>query len=212
MIKIFLVDEHSLVRAGIRYIIASAEDIEVVGEAESIRLAIPDIERVSPDVLLLDLSGIDEGVSAILENVAAVSPECRILGLSGLIDEEIYESAIRQGARGVVMTYETEATLLKAIRKVHDGEAWINRKVAGRILKQFDPNNTDSNEMRILSLTAGELRIIRLVTEGLGNREIANKLSLAEKTVRNHLTVIYSKLHLSSRLELAMFASQRKIN
>lgn len=212
MIKLFLIDRHALVRAGIRHMAASAPDITVVGEAESIGNAFADIAQHLPDVILLDLSGLNHGFQAVLESIDSISPDSRILGLSGSIDDDIYESAIRQGARGVVMTYETEETLLKAVRKVNDGEAWINRRVAGKILKQLDPHSTDSAQIRILTLTPGELRIVKLITEGLGNREIAAKLSIAEKTVRNHLTIIYSKLHLSSRLELAVYASQRKIN
>jgi DNA-binding NarL/FixJ family response regulator len=211
MITIFLIDKHALVRAGIRYIIGSTEDMSVVGEAESIRDALDEIARVRPNIVLLEISEIDDNADSALESLATISPDSVVLGLAGAVDEEIHELAIRQGARGVVMTFETEETLLKAIRKVYDGEAWINRRVAGKILKQVDPNETDSHEMRILTLTAAELRIVKLITDGHGNREIANKLSIAEKTVRNHLTVIYSKLHLSSRLELAIYASQRKI-
>ncbi len=211
MISIFLIDKHSLVRAGIRYIIGSTEDMSVVGEAESIRTALDDIGNVRPNVILLDLSEIDENADSVLDTLGTISPESVVLGLAGEIDPEVYELAIRQGARGVVMTFETEETLLKAIRKVFEGEAWINRRVAGKILKQVDPNETDSHEMRILTLTAAELRIIKLITDGNGNRDIAEKLGIAEKTVRNHLTVIYSKLHLSSRLELAVYASHRRI-
>jgi DNA-binding NarL/FixJ family response regulator len=154
MITIFLIDKHALVRAGIRYIIGSTEDMSVVGEAESIRDALDEIARVRPNIVLLEISEIDDNADSALESLATISPDSVVLGLAGAVDEEIHELAIRQGARGVVMTFETEETLLKAIRKVYDGEAWINRRVAGKILKQ----DTDADRRRAQNCQADHRR------------------------------------------------------
>jgi DNA-binding NarL/FixJ family response regulator len=137
-----------------------------------------------------------------------------VLILTGVYDEELHKRAILEGARGILLKNQAGTTLIKAIKKVHLGEAWIDRTLTVKLLDEANKHSQLNREeqKKINSLTARECEIIKLIAEGLVNKEIARRLFVVEKTVRNHLTVIYSKLELTSRLELAVYASRNGLD
>jgi DNA-binding NarL/FixJ family response regulator len=209
-IRVIIVDDHSIVREGIRMIIENDEELKVVGESENIRDALTVISREKPDIVLLDLDlGKELSIDSI-SDIFSASSDSKVLILTGVIDEELHKRAMLSGARGILLKNHAGATLLKAIKKVHQGEAWIDRTLTAKLLNEANKNNqlTQLEQRKINSLTVRECEIIKLIAEGLVNKEIAKRLFVAEKTIRNHLTIIYSKLEVTSRLELAIYASR----
>jgi RNA polymerase sigma factor (sigma-70 family) len=185
-------------------------DITVAGEAGDIKQALELITAVLPDLVLLDLNlGADSSLDH-MEQIVAACPTSKILVLTGVVDEESNGRAAAGGAHGVVLKSQAGHSLLSAVKKVNAGEVWFDRGLTARLFNQAQKKNHDNNraDRLIESLTARERQIVVLIAEGLVNKDIGKRLDISEKTVRNHLTVIYSKLHVSSRLELAILASQ----
>ena len=209
-IRVIIVDDHSIVREGIRMILENDDELKVVGETENLPDALKVISRELPDIVLLDLD-LDKVMSLdSMTEIFKASPDSKVLILTGVFDEEMHKRAIIEGARGIILKNQAGNTLLKAIKKVFRGEAWIERTLTVKLLEEANKTNQLNREeqKKINSLTARECEIIKLIAEGLVNKEIANRLSVVEKTIRNHLTVIYSKLGVTSRLELAIYASR----
>src|SRR5690349_10695595 len=193
-ISIIIIDDHSIVREGIRMIIENDDELKVVGETDNMPDAISMIGREKPDIVLLDLD-LDKVLS--LDSIGGIfgaSRDSKVLILTGVIDEELHKRAILEGARGIILKHHAGTILLKAIKKVFQGEAWIDRTLTARLLDEANKTAQQNREeeKKINTLTARECEIIKLIAEGLVNKEIANRLSVVEKTIRNHLTVIYS--------------------
>lgn len=208
-IRIILVDDHSIVREGLRMIIENDSEIEVVGETENMADALRLVEREKPDVVLLDL---DLGKESSLDKMSEIfkaNENSRVLILTGVLDENQHKRTMQKGAQGILLKNHAGGTLLKAIKKVHQGEAWLDRMLTAKVLA--DANRTkdlnDAEQLKINSLTNREREIVKLIADGLVNKEIAARLFIGEKTVRNCLTVIYDKLEVANRLELAIYAS-----
>lgn len=212
-IRIILVEDHSLVREGIRMILENDDGIQVVGEAGNINEAIKAITAAEPDVILLDLNLGDESSLDHLQKIVEASPGSRILVLTGIIDEETNRRAAAGGVHGLVLKNNAAAILLTALKKVHQGQIWFDRSLTARLLDDARTRNQAKHEGDKLldSLTSREHQIVALIAEGLVNKDIAVRLSITEKTVRNALTVVYNKLGVSNRLELAIFASRNGI-
>jgi DNA-binding NarL/FixJ family response regulator len=213
-ISVIIIDDHSIVREGIRMILENDDDLKFVGETDNMRDALKIISTEKPDVVLLDLDlGKALSVDSMPE-IVRLSPVSKVLVLTGVIDEDLHKRAILEGARGIILKNQAGTTLLKAIKKVHEGEAWIDRALTARLLEDANINfQTNRDEQKkISSLTPRELEVIKLIGEGLVNKEIAKRLFVVEKTIRNHLTVIYSKLEVTSRLELAIYAARHGLD
>ena len=209
-IAILLVDDHPLVREGVRMLLEAQPDMELVGECADRAGALAALERLRADLVLLDLDlGADDGL-ALLGEIVERDPEARVLVFTGLRDPDVHRQAIRLGAFGVVPKEQATSVLLAAIRKVHGGEAWIDRKVITSLLK--DARRTrgpdDPEQRKIAALTVREREIVALVAQGHGTRQLAERLGIADKTIRNHLVSIYAKLGVSDRLELAIYAGR----
>jgi len=217
LIKVLLIDDHPIVRAGLRLLIDSQPGLKVIGEAgardEAVTLAVN--ER--PDVMLLDL---DPGSSISLDflpDLFACAPAARVIVLTGICDQEVHLRAVRLGALGVVLKDQAKETILEAIEKVHAGEAWLNGGTIAKVLAQISgpPNGAkplDLESARITSLTNREREIISLVSQGLKNQQIADRLFISEGTVRNHLTAIYEKLGVTDRFGLIIYATRRSLD
>lgn len=208
-IRILLIDDHAIVRAGLRMLLKSQRNFIVVGEAGSRDEALELSAREQPDIILLDLdlggaSGLD-----FLPQLFAAAEQARVIVLTGVQDTAAYQQAIHLGAMGVALKEEAPETLIKAIEKVHAGEVWLTRSMAQMLSTPPVPQKADPEIARIAKLTKRELEIIALVCEGLRNRQIADRLRIAEGTVRNHLTVIFGKLGVSDRFELIVYAYRR---
>ncbi len=208
-ITVILVDDHSIVREGLRMIIENDDQIEVVGESGDMDEAVKIIGRRKPAVVLLDLDLGSETSLDKIDQIFSASEASRVLVLTGVTDQEQHKLAMQKGAQGVLLKNNASRTLLKAIRKIHAGEAWLDRALTARLLAEAnDRGGVGGGESSNLdTLTAREREIVDLISEGLTNKEIAARLFIGEKTVRNNLTVIYSKLGVSNRLELAVHAS-----
>ena len=211
-IKVLIVDDHSVVREGIRMIISNDDGVEVAGEAEDVSAALQCIRSERPDVVLLDLA-LTHGTSLpAIPKMLELHPAVRILILTGVVDEEIHKRALLLGAHGLLLKHSAGAALLTAIKKLHAGEAWVDRQLTAKVLNAAARQDRErsATARKFDSLTRREREIVKLIANGLNNNSIADQLEMSEKTVRNHLTVIYSKLEVASRLELALLASREE--
>jgi DNA-binding NarL/FixJ family response regulator len=200
---------------GIRMLIKSWPGMTLVGEANNRAEAIALTAREKPDVILLDqdLDCRNCGLFILHELMAAAS-EARILILTSTRDSKSHRCAIRFGAMGLVLKQNAAEELHRAIEKVHAGEIWLSRSLTAKVITGLrrgdDPVQCTVATAKIDSLTSRECKVVSLVGQGLKNKEIANRLSICEITVRHHLTSIYSKLDFSGRLELIIYLYQNK--
>jgi len=182
----------------------------VVAEAGTAADAVAAAGREQPDVILLDLDlGSDKGLEC-LPRLKQAAPNARVLILTGLRDTEVHQQAVRLGASGVILKDKAAESLLKAIECIHAGEPWLDRLMTANLLAELSrgvkPNPPDPHQIKIESLSSREREVTTLVTEGLHNKEIADRLHISEATVRHHLTSIYAKLQVSDRLGLTIYA------
>ena len=211
-IRILMIDDHAMLRAGLRMIIESHKGMVVVGEAENRRESLAAIANETPDIILLDLDLGDENGLDLLPELIATVPDARIILLTGLRDPEVQRRAILLGAMGLVSKQKAADTVIRAIEKVYAGEVWLDRAMIASILN--DRVNTsvapDQNveALRIAKLTEREREVIRLIGEGIKNRQIAERMYISEATVRHHLTSIFAKLGVADRFELVIYAFQ----
>jgi DNA-binding NarL/FixJ family response regulator len=191
-------------------LIESRAGLKVVGEAGTRCDAVLLTNREKPDVILLDLdTGGGRQALDFMPELLTVSNETRILALTGMRDQEIHQRVVRLGAMGLVLQEKAAEDLLKAIEKVHAGEAWLDRSLTASVISKFSRPGSSSligdEEVKIASLSGREREVITLVGEGLKNKQIAERLFISETTVRHHLTSIFSKLDIASRFELIIF-------
>lgn len=209
-IKILLIDDHVIVRAGLRMLLENHDGMIVVGEAGTPAEGLIIAEREQPDIVLLDLDmGAENGLDFMPLCLSAV-PTARVVILTGLRDAEAHRRAVHMGALGLVFKEKAAEVLIKAIQKVYQGEVWLDRALTATVLTERshadERRKPDPESEKIAFLTEREREVVGLVCEGLKNKQIGERLFISEATVRNHLTSILSKLSLSDRFELALFA------
>lgn len=203
-IRVMIVDDHTLFREGLRQLLAAEPDIEVIAEAGNGKEALDKALALEPDVLLLDLQmPVLDGIAALRE-INQRCPRARTIVLTMYREDRLVFQAIRSGAYGYLLKDSDSAEVIKAIRAVSRGEALIDPAVAARVLEEFRSPSDSATGNDVL--TAKETELLQLVTKGLSNLEIAKSLSLSEKTVRNKLSIIFQKLHISNRTEAALYA------
>lgn len=210
-IRILLIDDHELVREGLRMVIENQPNMLVVGEAGNSAAARAAAAREQPDIILLDLDLGGENSLDSLHELISVSGRSRVLVLTGVRDPEMHRRAVHLGAVGILLKDQAGKTLIKAINKVYAGEVWLDRSMTASIISDFTHTDKQKNHReaeKISSLTEREREVVALIVEGLSSKRIAERLFISEKTVSNHLTAIYNKLGLSTRLELAMYAAR----
>jgi two-component system, NarL family, nitrate/nitrite response regulator NarL len=209
-IRIVLLDNLALVRAGIRSLIENQPGMELVGEAGDFDEAIRIVEDKKPDIILLELSQAGNLGLEVIPQLIHCSSSTRLILVTRSSDPNIYIKAVQNGVLGVVLKTQPPEVLLKAIRKVHAGEAWIERSMVASLLINISRNlpalPTDPEAERIARLNQRERDIVQLIGRGLKTRQIASQLFISETTVRHYLTSIYEKLGVSERLELLIFA------
>jgi DNA-binding NarL/FixJ family response regulator len=210
-IRVLLVDDHRLFLAGMCSVIDQEPGLFVIGEALNRTQAINSIQA-RPDIILLALDLGGENSLDFLPELIAASDGARVLIVTGLPDPELHLRAIKQGAMGVLLKGQPPETLLKAIRKVHEGEIWMNpslvKTVMNNLLHANDTKKSDPEAQKIASLTARELEVISFICEGLRNKQIGERLFISEKTVRYYMTSIFDKLSVNDRLELLIYSCQ----
>jgi two-component system nitrate/nitrite response regulator NarL len=209
-IKVIIIDDHQVVREGLRLLIQSQPGFKVVGDAGNSKEALVVAQREQPEVILLDLDlGTESGIE-IIPQLLATARSARVLALTGLRDQEVHRQAILRGAMGVVQKENASKVLLKAIQKIHSGEIWYDRSKLGGVLADIlrgpEANKNDSPAACSPTLTQRESEIVALVSQGLKNKQIADKLFISHITVRHHLTSVFQKIGITSRLELIVYA------
>jgi DNA-binding NarL/FixJ family response regulator len=214
-VRILMIDDHPMFRSGLRILIENQPGMKVVGEAGTRIEALALTASQQPDLILLDLDlGVDSGVDFIPE-LLATAQQARVLVLTGVLDPDAHRRAVSAGALGVVLKEKAVDVLIKAIERVHAGEVWLERWMTASVLSELsrakEAKNAGPEAIKIAELTEREREIIPLVGLGLKNKQIAERLFISEATVRNHLTSILSKLELSDRFELALFAYRHKL-
>lgn len=202
--RVLVVDDHAIVRKGLKAVLDLVPDIEIVGEAENGKQALKLDRELKPDVILMDLMMPEmDGITCIKET-RAQSPNARILVLTNFAGEDMVFPAIKAGAMGYHLKDSTPDALVSAIRQVSRGESALHPLIARKVLEELHagPDRRLSED----PLTARELQVLRLIAQGRENNDIAGELVISEATVRTHVSNILAKLHLASRTQAALYA------
>jgi two-component system, NarL family, response regulator LiaR len=209
-IRVLLTDDHAIVRKGVRALLATERDIQVVGEACSGREAVAQAESLCPDVILMDLVMPElDGIEA-TRQIIARQPGSRILILTSFAADEKVFPAIKAGALGYLLKDSGPEELVEAIRRVNRGEPSLEPSIARKVLLELS-HPPKQQPLSADPLTEREFDVLRLIAKGCSNKEIAVKLSVSDLTVRTHVSNILAKLHLASRTQAALYALQKGI-
>lgn len=204
-ISILLVDDHAMVRQGVKAFLVTQPDLSVVGEASSGEEAIKLAAQFIPDVILMDLIMPNmDGVEA-TRRVKQVSPRSQIVVLTSYHEDEHIFPALKAGALSYVLKDVSAEELAAAVRKAAVGEAVLHPRVAARVIKELQGKRED-NPNPFTELSERELEVLKLIADGMSNAEMAAKLVLSEKTIKGHVSNILSKLHLADRTQAAVYA------
>ena len=199
-IRVLLVDDHVVVRQGLKMVLSLEDDFEIVGEASNGEEAVSQARKLAPQVVLMDLlMPVMNGVDAI-RNIKSEMPEVEIVALTSVLEDRLVIDAVEAGAMGYLLKETGPDTLFEAIRAASLGEVRLDPRARKRLLREVR-----TPEMRE-SLTARETDTLRLLAKGLANREIASELGVSEMTVKTHVSSVLSKLDLKSRTQAALFA------
>ena len=213
-IRILIVNDQLVVRDGLRMLIENHPGTKVVAMASTRSEALEIIEREPCDLIILDLELGGYNASSFIPQLREAAKNARVLVLTGSKDSETHQKAAQLGAMGVVLKEDAADQLIKAIEKVYRGEAWLDRVTLGTLLWNLsnqDKDSLDPRAIKITTLTDRERQVITLIAEGLKNRQIAERLFISPTTVTHHLSSIYSKLGVSDRLELVIYAVANKL-
>lgn len=205
MTRVFLLDDHELVRSGLRQLIDAEDDLEVVGEAATAGEARRRIPALRPDVAVLDARLPDGSGIEVCRDVRAVDPTIRALVLTSYDDDEALFAAIVAGAAGYVLKDIRSSDLVRGIRTVAAGGSLLDPTTTAHVLERL--RSGPQEDRRLAGLTGQERRILELIADGLSNREIGARLHLAEKTVKNYVSSLLAKLGMQRRTQAAVFAA-----
>ncbi len=209
-IKILIVDDHSIVRKGLRALLASQPDMEVVGEAADGQEAVNKAESNRPEVILMDLMmPVKNGIEAISE-IKKKNPEIRILVLSSFGEDDKVFPAIKAGASGYLLKDTLPQELLQAIIDVNEGRPSLHPEIAMKLMTEISQHSDLPPTEE--PLTEREVEVLKLVAKGLSNQEIADKLVISERTICAHISNIMNKLHLANRTQAALYALREGIS
>jgi DNA-binding NarL/FixJ family response regulator len=204
--RVFLLDDHEVVRRGLRDLLEGEDDLEVVGEASTADEALDRIPSTRPDVAILDVRLGDGGDGVeVCREIRSRHPEVRCLMLTSFADDEALFAAIMAGAAGYVLKQVRGIDLLNAVRRVGRGESLLDPTLTGRVLERL---RAEPEKDELAGLTDQERRILELIAEGHTNRQIAETIFLAEKTVKNYVSNLLAKLGMSRRSEAAAYAAR----
>jgi DNA-binding NarL/FixJ family response regulator len=204
MIRVFLLDDHEVVRRGVRELLEAEEDMTVVGEAGTAEEALARIPATRPDVAVLDVRLPDGDGVSVCREIRSRRPDVQCLMLTSFADDEALFSAIMAGAAGYVLKQVKGIDLVEGVRRVGRGESLLDPSVTRRVLERLRAPADDE----LSSLTDQERRILDLIAEGHTNRQIAEHMYLAEKTVKNYVSNLLAKLGMSRRTEAAVYAAR----
>jgi two-component system, NarL family, response regulator DevR len=207
-LRVVLVDDHEVVRNGIKALLEETPDVSVVGEAGTVKDAIARVEWARPDVVIMDVRLPDgSGIEATRE-IRAKLPNTQVLMLTTFADDEALFASIMAGAAGYVLKQIKGADLVRAVQTVGRGESLLDPAVTKGVLDRLRKGKHLMKDERLARLSAQEERILEMIADGKTNREIGDKLHLAEKTVKNYVTSILSKLEVARRAEAAAYLAR----
>ena len=206
-VRVFLLDDHEIVRRGLKELLESEGDLVVVGEAGTAEEALARIPATSPQVAVLDVRLPDGNGVEVCREVRSKHPDIQCLMLTSYADDEALFSAIMAGAAGYVLKQVRGADLLDGIRRVARGESLLDPSVTRRVLERL---RTKPEDDELAGLTDQERKILDLIAEGLTNRQIGERMFLAEKTIKNYVSNLLSKLGMSRRSEAAAYAARHE--
>ncbi len=209
--RIVLVDDHEVVRLGLKALLEHHPQFEVVGEAGTAKEAIEQVERHHPDVVLMDIRLPGQSGIEACEEIVASFPQTRVIMLTSYAEDEMLFSAIRAGASGYVLKQIGGDDLIRAVEAVGRGEAMLDPSVTQRVFQEVRRAVKEEEASAFANLSQQERHVLLLVSEGKTNREIAKALFLGEGTVRNYVSSILSKLGVSNRAEAAAYAVEHNL-
>ncbi len=205
-IRVFLLDDHELVRRGVRELLETDGDIEICGEAETAEEALARIPPTKPHVAILDVRLPDGNGVEVCREIRSHHPEISCLILTSFSDDDALFQAIMAGAAGYLLKQIRGTDLIEAVRRVFSGQSLLDPSITARVLERLR-KGPDTDE-RLARLTEQERRILDLIAEGLTNRQIAERVHLAEKTVKNYVSNLLAKLGMERRTQAAVYAAK----
>jgi DNA-binding NarL/FixJ family response regulator len=203
---VFLVDDHEVVRRGVRELLETESDIEIVGEAGTAEEAVGRILATSPDVAVLDVRLPDGSGVEVCRDVRSARPDLACIMLTSYADDEALFDAIMAGASGYVLKQVRGSDLIDAVRKLADGQSLLDPRVTAKVIERLRRGPEEDERLR--NLTDQERKILVLLSDGLTNRQIAEEMFLAEKTVKNYVSNLLAKMGMSRRTEAAVYAAR----
>ncbi|MFT5204223.1 MAG: two-component system response regulator DevR [Candidatus Aldehydirespiratoraceae bacterium] len=206
-IKIFLLDDHEMVRRGLRDILSAEDDFEVIGEAATVTQGVKGIVEMRPDVALVDVVLPDGNGVEVCETLSKHAPGVKILVLTSFSDDDTLFAAINAGAAGYVLKRVGSDELIKSVRGVFAGHSLVDPRLTDRMFDRLRSGQSEDEE-RLADLNDRERGLLELVAEGLTNRQIGDRLHLSEKTVKNYVSTLLKKLGMDTRTEAAVFATR----
>ena len=211
-VKVLIVDDHDIVRQGLRYYLDVHDEINVVGEAETGVEALSLVRKMEPDVVLMDLVMPEmDGIEATQELLAR-NPDIKVIVLTTFAEEQKVFPAIEAGATSYLLKDVKPPDLVKAIQAAHRGESQLHPDIAKKLMSRVVHSSQGTTEMAVpKELTKRELEVLRLIADGLSNRELAQALTISEKTVKKHVSSILGKLHLADRTQAAIYAYKHNL-
>jgi DNA-binding NarL/FixJ family response regulator len=221
VIRVVIAEDQASVRRGTAMLLATAPDMECVGQASNGVEAVQLAQLMKPDVVLMDLHMPLKGGVAATREITSADPHTQILVLTTLDDDETVFEAVRAGAQAYLLKDVSEEELLETIRALRRGESRLTPQIARKVMDQFRRLSQDDNAAAARRSAAGvdavteqltdkEEKVLSLITEGMSNRQIANSMSLAEGTIKNYVSRIMDKLHANTRTELAVLSSRQR--
>lgn len=208
-IRILIADDHSMVREGLKQLVELEEDIIVVAQAGNGSETIEKIIEYKPDVVLLDINMPEMNGLEVLAYLKANDISANVLILTIHNEVEYLYKAVEIGVKGYVLKDSESDVLIRAIRSVYEGDSYIQPNMASLLFKKM--NNEESSSVQNSKLTKREVEVLKLITEGMLNKEIAHRLCISEKTVKNHVSNIFKKIEVSDRTQAAVFAIKNQI-
>ena len=208
-VGVLIVDDHEVVRLGLRSLLGREKAIEIVGEAATAEEAVAQAERLRPTVVVMDVRLPDRSGIEACREIRAAAPDTRVIMLTSYADDEAVFASILAGASGYLLKQAGGLDLVRAIERVADGQSLLDPGVTEKVLEKVKRLASGQPD-EVTSLSPQEQRVLALVAEGKTNKEIATALGLSDKTVKNYLSNVFDKLHLSRRAEAAAFFARRR--